>query len=233
MLRRNRELWYALALVVMVTAAYVVVYRRTGALPEAVRLFGHGIGIVGFVLMLMTETLYSLRKLSSRARWGSMAAWLRIHMVTGIVGSYMVLLHPAMRFRGLAGVVALFTVIVVASGLVGRYLYTSVPRALDGSELEAAELERRIAEAETVMALEPSPAGAALVADRLAPTTSPSELDSLLHRRRALQRELEGLAGARRALSMWRAVHVPLTLLLFVAAFAHIIGAIYYATLQR
>ena len=50
-------------------------------------------------------------------------------MVTGLVGPYMVLLHTAMRFNGLAGLTMLLTVVVVASGLVGRYLYTRVPRA--------------------------------------------------------------------------------------------------------
>ena len=50
-------------------------------------------------------------------------------MVTGLVGPYMVLLHTAMRFHGLAGLTMLLTVLVVASGLVGRFLYTRVPRS--------------------------------------------------------------------------------------------------------
>jgi cytochrome b561 len=42
----------------------------------------------------------------------------------------MVLLHTAMRFNGLAGVATLLTAVVVASGIVGRYLYTALPRTL-------------------------------------------------------------------------------------------------------
>jgi cytochrome b561 len=125
---RVRELWYALAASLAVTALYVVAYLQAGAFPTASSLVGHGIGILGFVLMLMTATLYSIRKLRTAARWGSMAAWLRFHMVTGLVGPYMVLLHTAMKFQGLAGLTMLLTVIVVVSGLVGRYLYTAVPR---------------------------------------------------------------------------------------------------------
>ena len=87
--------------------------------------------------MLMTATLYSLRKLRKDARWGSTSAWLKLHMVTGLVGPYMVLLHTAMRFNGLAGLAMLLTVIVVASGLVGRYIYTRVPRAVEGLEAAA------------------------------------------------------------------------------------------------
>jgi len=126
--RRGRELLYALAAIVVVTALYVVAYLQADAFPAASSLVGHGIGIAGFVLMLMTATLYSIRKRRTDARWGSTARWLSFDMVTGLVGPYMVLLHTAMRFQGLAGLTMLLTVVVVVSGLVGRYLYTSLPR---------------------------------------------------------------------------------------------------------
>jgi len=59
-----------------------------GGIPKASELFGHSLGILGFVLMLMTETLYTLRKRSRKAHWGRMAAWLDFHIVTGIVGPF-------------------------------------------------------------------------------------------------------------------------------------------------
>jgi cytochrome b561 len=136
-LGRLPELAYALAAIVAVTALYVVAYSQASAFPAASSLVGHGIGIVGFILMLMTATLYSLRKLRKDARWGSTSAWLKLHMVTGLVGPYMVLLHTAMRFNGLAGLAMLLTVIVVVSGLIGRYIYTRVPRAVEGLEAVA------------------------------------------------------------------------------------------------
>ena len=126
---RGRELWYALAAIVAVTALYALAYAQAGRLPAASGWVGHGIGIAGFVLMLMTATLYSLRKLRADASWGSTAAWLRFHMFTGLVGPYMVLLHTAMRFHGFAGLTMLLAAVVVASGLVGRFLYTRVPRS--------------------------------------------------------------------------------------------------------
>jgi hypothetical protein len=98
-------------------------------------LFGHGIGIIGFFLMLMTETLYTLRKRSRSTRWGRMSTWLQFHIFTGLVGPYMVLLHSSWKFNGLAGMVLLLTVIIVASGFLGRYIYTSVPRNVDGIEI--------------------------------------------------------------------------------------------------
>jgi predicted ferric reductase len=131
MFSRTRELWFALAAILVTTALYLAVYRWGGALPPAYTLVGHGIGVLGFVLMIMTQTLYSIRKQMTEARWGSMASWLRFHIFTGLVGPYMVLLHTAMKFRGLAGITMLLTVVVVASGVIGRYLYTRLPREIE------------------------------------------------------------------------------------------------------
>ena len=76
---------------------------QTVGVPAAGGLVGHSLGIVGFVLMLMTETLYSLRKRAMRRPRGSMRAWLQVHIFTGIVGPYLVFLHSAWSFNGLAG----------------------------------------------------------------------------------------------------------------------------------
>lgn len=132
MFRRHRELWYSLAVIVAVTAVYALAYVQSSTFPRASGLLGHWIGIVGFVLMLTTEVAYSIRKRLTDARWGRMENWLTFHMVTGITGPYMVLLHTSMKFQGVAGVAMLLTVIVVGSGLVGRYLYTRARQAEDG-----------------------------------------------------------------------------------------------------
>ena len=132
MSRHPAELLYALAAAAGVTALYALAYAQRDALPAASSLVGHGIGIAGFVLMLLTATLYSLRKLRTDARWGSTAWWLKCHMVTGLVGPYMVLLHTAFEFRGLAGLTAILMLVVVASGLVGRFIYTRLQRSSSG-----------------------------------------------------------------------------------------------------
>jgi hypothetical protein len=131
---------------VAITAIYLVAYLQAGSFPAASSLVGHGIGVLGFILMLMTEILYSIRKQLTDARWGSMAGWLRSHMMMGLVGPYMVLLHTSMRFRGLAGLVMLVTAVVVVSGVVGRYIYTAVPRTVDEAERDASAANRLAAQ---------------------------------------------------------------------------------------
>jgi hypothetical protein len=181
-LRDYREIWLALIAVLAITAIYAIVLTDTKEVPPASELFGHGIGIVGFTLMLMTETLYSLRKRSRRARWGKMSSWLQFHIFTGIVGPYMVLLHSSWKFHGLAGATTLLTVLIVVSGFVGRYIYTRIPRTSEGLEM----------------------------------TTSLGP---------------QALASARRMMSLWHTIHVPIGIVLFTTAFIHIGAALYYATL--
>ena len=137
--RRNRELWFSLAAILVMTGLYLLAYGLAGRLPAASNLIGHGVGILGFVFMLMTQTLYTLRKRARSPRWGKVSSWLSFHIFTGLVGSYMVLLHPAMRFHGMAAVLALLTGVVVASGAVGRYIYTLIPREVDAEMVVAGE----------------------------------------------------------------------------------------------
>ncbi len=133
------------------------------SIPAAGELFGHLIGVVGFVLMLMTEILYSLRKRSRSARWGRMSSWLKFHIYTGIVGPYLVLLHTSWKFNGLAGISMLLTLIIVVSGFIGRYIYTAVPRSLDGTAPDAEDLKRRMraVEAELQRFIDQQPEAAA------------------------------------------------------------------------
>ncbi len=136
----NRELWTSFFAVLGITLLYLFVVAILQTIPAASDFFGHALGIIGFLMMIATEVLYTLRKRSRSARWGKMASWLQFHIFTGLVGPYMVLLHSSWKFNGLAGIVTLFTIIVVLSGFVGRYIYTAVPRTADGIELEAGAL---------------------------------------------------------------------------------------------
>lgn len=133
----SKELWLALLAILGITAVYAFVVFVTRSIPPAGELFGHLIGVLGFVLMLMTEVLYSIRKRSRSARWGRMSSWLQFHIFTGLVGPYLVLLHSSWKFNGLAGATTLLTAIIVLSGFVGRYIYTRIPRNLEGIELDA------------------------------------------------------------------------------------------------
>lgn len=137
-MRRAPELVWAAAAVALITLVYWTLAPEPSTAPGA--LVGHTLGVIGFLLMLATETLYSIRKRVRGRAWGPMRTWLRAHIVTGIVGSYMVLLHGTWVITGLAGWTLLATAVVVASGFVGRYLYTALPNTADGDDADEASL---------------------------------------------------------------------------------------------
>jgi hypothetical protein len=257
----RRELWLSLVAVLAITGVYFAVSIRLGV-PEARGLFGHSLGILGFTLMIATETLYSIRKRATRRVPGRMSDWLQFHIFTGIVGPYMVFLHSAWAYRGLAGIVLLMTGVVVASGFVGRYIYTAVPRTADGLVLEAEAIEQALRQAEADLreiqvdeagvGEQALGSGASLVLgrglqdlrERWHAWSTGRRLDretrarasrtaTALRRLRDLRRQLASLATARRLLAVWHTVHIPLGMALFVAAFAHAGAALYYATLLR
>ena len=153
MLQKSRELKYAVIAMVFIALAYLIVQTRLKEIPSASSLWGHSIGVLGFVLMLMTEVLYSLRKRSRHARWGRMSDWLEFHIFTGLVGPFLVLLHPGFQFKGLAGVLSLLTILIVISGFIGRYIYTAVPRTADGVEVDLDILEKQAATIEAELAV--------------------------------------------------------------------------------
>lgn len=265
----NKELWLAFVAAVAVTILYLFVVVSWKAIPAASAFFGHSLGILGFILMLMTETLYTIRKRSNNAHLGRMSDWLEFHIFTGLVGPFMVLLHSSWKFNGLAGVLTLFTVLIVASGFIGRYIYTAVPRTADGIAFEAntIELEIKNLQSEIDLWLQKQPKEGRAIARRLVGSMAPAmgfsiagqvrrridgiswwyqsskldpalrqatqELRNTLIRRDSLNAQLQNLANARRLLSIWHAVHIPIGMALFTAAFIHIIAAIYYATLLR
>lgn len=147
-----RELWVAFFIILFISGIYLVAVFLLGGIPAASDFFGHSLGIFGFLLMLMTEMLYTLRKRSRSARWGRVSSWLQFHIVTGIVGPFMVLLHSSWKFNGLAGIVLLMTGVIVVSGFIGRYIYTAIPRSADGLELEADEIHQQIRDLESAIA---------------------------------------------------------------------------------
>jgi hypothetical protein len=216
----------SLVAIVAITGLYAG-FVTAVEIPAASGFLGHILGILGFALMLMTETLYSLRKRALRRPWGTMRSWLQFHIFTGLVGAYLVFLHSAWSFEGLAGVLTLMTGVVVGSGFIGRYIYTAVPRTADGVVVEAQELQAQLELARETYARQAASAQAELGADA-------RRRDRLAQSRlRELERQLGALRWARRLLATWHTIHIPLGMVLFVMAFVHAGAALYYATLLR
>lgn len=102
--------------------------------------FGFYLGVVGSLMMLALLT-YPLRKhVHFMHRWGALKYWFRWHMILGIVGPLFILFHSTFHLRSVNATIALVSMLVVVlSGVIGRFVYTKIHYGLYGSR---ASLER-------------------------------------------------------------------------------------------
>ena len=104
--------------------------------------FGHGLGILGTLLILFGVVIYIARK-----RYNFMAKQLRLkyllefHIFLCTLGPILILFHTAFKFGGLVSVAFWSMIAVVASGVVGRFIYIQIPRTIEGRELSLSEVK--------------------------------------------------------------------------------------------
>lgn len=105
---------------------------------------GYWLGVAGAVMMLLLFS-YPLRKHFRFAqRWGAVKGWLYAHMVLGVGGPLLILVHSGFQFGSLNAGVALYSMIIVAlSGVVGRFIYARVNRGLYGEVASLSDLKVR------------------------------------------------------------------------------------------
>jgi len=96
--------------------------------------FGYVLGIIGG-LMMVVMLFYSARKrYRFMRRWAPVRYWFRIHMVFGILGPALVLFHANFSLGAMNSNVALWSMLLVAaSGIVGRFIYTRIHYGLYGA----------------------------------------------------------------------------------------------------
>lgn len=109
---------------------------------------GHGYGVLGTVMILVGVFFYGLRKRAPYlSRFGKLKHWLQAHIFLCTLGPYLVLLHTTLRFGGLVAIAFWSMVLVVSSGIFGRYVYVRIPKTIQGHFLSLEALESRREEA--------------------------------------------------------------------------------------
>lgn len=172
---------------------------------------GQGAGVLAVTIFLFLW-LYPLRK---RFRWlaftGSIANWLDVHSLAALGLPLLVAMHAAWRFGGVIGLGFWAMMVVWASGIVGRYLYSRIPRSQAGVELTIEEIGAQrqamleeiaarsgleVAAIEASLAADPSltsglglwPTFRRMIADDLRRRQAAKALRREIQRRRPLQR---------------------------------------------
>jgi hypothetical protein len=153
----NRRIYHAgLAAVWLVVAAVLLLkglHYYAVPIPDRPFADGHGVfdpagrvgnrlGIAGAGMMAAGVMLYSTRKrLGVLQRAGRLRDWLSLHIFLCTLGPFLVVLHTSFRVGGLVAIAFWSMVVVVVSGIAGRYVYVRIPHAVDGHTRTLAELE--------------------------------------------------------------------------------------------
>jgi hypothetical protein len=99
-------------------------------------------GLIGVGLMIIAA-VYPIFRRIKLFRWlASNTMWFDFHLMAGLIGPMFIGLHCALKLDTWVSAAFWSMVIVVISGLLGRYLYTLIPELSSGVELEELDHER-------------------------------------------------------------------------------------------
>lgn len=142
-LARRTELFFALGLILFMAVLFVVgriYWDERYYVPEEG--LGYWLGLVGGVMMLLAMVYGLFKHIPALRSLGWMKRWLSLHIVFGITGPLLVLVHSTFRLGSLNGAVALFSMVLVfLSGVMGRFLYSKIHYGLGGSKAQLADVQ--------------------------------------------------------------------------------------------
>jgi len=123
---------------------YSVSYRmaiRGGLEHEIASL---NVGYLGTALMVLSMAYVLQRRFGWFHKTATNQFWLEVHLMTGTVGPLFIALHSALRLTTWVSIPFWAMVMVVLSGVLGRYLYTLVPGMTSKHDLEILKNRRSI-----------------------------------------------------------------------------------------
>jgi len=117
------------------------VYHQDYSILKPSGTIGHGLGIIGSLLIISGVSLYMARKrYRFLSRIGLLKHWLEFHIFLCTLGPVLVLFHTSYKFGGLVSISFWSMVLVFLSGVAGRFIYLQIPRSIEGRELSLSEV---------------------------------------------------------------------------------------------
>ncbi|WP_455203608.1 hypothetical protein [Kaarinaea lacus] len=145
-LASRNELFVAIGLYLFVVVLFAVgraFYDDRYYTPEEG--LGYWLGLVGGVMMLLAFAYTAFKYVAALRTRAVMKYWLTIHIFFGIGGPILILVHSTFHIGSLNGGVALISmVLVLVSGIMGRFLYSRTHYGLGGSKARAKDLQEML-----------------------------------------------------------------------------------------
>jgi hypothetical protein len=116
---------------------------------------GYWLGVAGSAMMLAL-LLYPARKHAKFMQSiGTIPGWFKAHMILGVIGPVLVLMHSSFELNSKNASVAMISMIlVVVSGIVGIFVYARLHFGLYGRKAEVGELIKIVAQKDETLSFE-------------------------------------------------------------------------------
>ena len=212
-------------------------------------LYGQGLGVIGTFLIFFGVFIYILHKryniLGKRVR---LKYLLEFHIFLCTLGPTLVLFHTAFKFGGIVSIAFWSMVAVVASGVIGRFLYLQIPRTIEGRELSLQEVKNSQTDIQTVLhekyQLDTDTTSLFLnfIDSNKSNKTTKGELKKalqkhnvekqeqqkifkMLQKEKSLSKKIDRLETMKKYFRYWHVAHMPFALIMLVIVVIHIIVA--------
>lgn len=108
--------------------------------------FSRLIGMIGSAMMFIGASFYVIRKKVRRLnQWGKIKDWLDIHILFCLFGPLLIVYHSGFTVTATNSAIAFYSmIIVVGSGVIGRYIYRHFQVSLSGEKATLRELHEEI-----------------------------------------------------------------------------------------
>ncbi|MDD2797761.1 MAG: hypothetical protein PHV20_04130 [Bacteroidales bacterium] len=198
-------------------------------------LLGHGLGIVGTLMIIIGLFSYMARKyMRSLSRLGLLKHWLEFHIFMCTLGPVLILYHTSFKFGGIVSVSFWSMVVVWASGVIGRFIYLQIPRSIEGRELSLQELEGM--QDEFVLVLKnkynidieafkdvKSSEISNILKSKNVSSSELKQVKRLIKNQNRLAKRIERLATMQNIFRYWHVAHLPFALIMLIIMVIHVV----------
>ncbi len=164
------------------------------------------------------------------------------------MGPVLILYHTAFKFGGIVSVAFWSMVAVVASGVIGRFLYLQIPRTIEGRALSLQEVKNSQTDIQTVLSEKynideestvqflnfiDKSKGAVVTKTDLkksldkheVPKTEQRKIFSMVKKERSLSKKIVRLEHMKKLFRYWHVAHMPFAIIMLVIVVVHVVVA--------
>ncbi len=217
------------------------------------------LGLGSMIVMLIYSFARRIKLMRNVAR---LSVWLHLHIFLGLQGFVFVVFHSLPMFTGARfmwlnpGVLNFWAVVVViASGVFGRWLFAQVPKTLGGQHMAAKEVEAELAtlqkdqgvslpaevtalwksvpETRSIFGVVKADLDRRTAARKLRAMRLDPGVYALAARRLQLERHKAALSVTQRVFRWWIILHRPIAAILYILSAVHLLLALMFTPSLR